>query len=699
MNSNSKILFLMRSLIIVMIFSLAGCIKPQFFELHRVDSQPKAGTVNLSVTLVAPWEDYVATLQPKFNLTEEKALSLVIPKTTLMEEKLIDALSLKAKVGLPQTSTTKTETTRITEQATSTDIERIESRKPGQIPEETALLKPPEKSAATLPGIGEKERSFSEEPFLEYSAAAALYQEVQLLNRYVEDAALKYKYQPYVVRLQIGVVPYARNQPYDVYTTFSFFPSFDKDKSPEYKKAFVIPLLVTDTLEGMLKSRTSDIIRQLAFALSFMVESVTAEAGISKFREDLRTIIGTDINSLMTVNRVADSAIMVRLGAVMQPTAGYAMIPRNFSITFLLMVPKKYVEDITVFPNVMVVGKSVFRDSYNGKPLSPRPKSEESSEMAKILKRYDSNADFSEVIGPLFACIFKNDYLEFRNKLIAKSYKCERFTREIWLQFIEDVTFDEFSGATFDLPRPVKLDLPDENQSVLLVDDGKNVMTGQLLGGASIIPNRMSARLNLKLKDDQTIIPLIATSISVSPGGKDPILIFPSLNAWKIKNMNSEGSKLKDSTIEVFHTKGDRWSYSTEQKKKTYHNILCQVKEKEDPPPNFKLRTDLDSIAADANGGGSLQLHLETKKENNKLLVDTVEIKLHNAQIVSVEPTNKAKIEFGKIIAKEDATLKLTLINLIDGKKMTINAIGKKEGELSGGVHPEIELSIHKSSK
>jgi hypothetical protein len=58
---------------------------------------------------------------------------------------------------------------------------------------------------------------------LRYSVATALFQEVNLLNRYVKDAARRRHYDPYVVRMQITLLPRAHREPYDAYTTVAFF--------------------------------------------------------------------------------------------------------------------------------------------------------------------------------------------------------------------------------------------------------------------------------------------------------------------------------------------------------------------------------------------------------------------------------------------------------------------------------------------
>jgi hypothetical protein len=776
MRRHPKVLTVKQILCVFAIFFLGGCAQFQLFDPYRVDTQPGAGAVNISVTMVAPWEEYIATLQPEFKLTAEEALSKVIPKTTLLEEKLLRALSLKTRIGLSQS---------------------------GELPGgTTGPSAAEEKDVATLPGLQEKDKSIAGEPTQEYQVAAALYQEIQLLNRYVEDAALKYDYRPYVVRIQVAVLPYTRYQPYDVYTTFSFFPFNetkgklkeirfkgnieevkegeiikgnlkeikvdgkikdikkiknngeikeirfkgdieeikqgkiikDKTKENEIKEirfkgdlqeikvdgeikdikdiniktwpAIVLPLFATDSLEGTLHSRSLDAIRQLAFALSFQTKGVGGEVQAQKLREELLSVMGMDINSLMTVSRVTDSSIQVRLGAARHPTAGHAMIPRTHYITCLLMVPKELAEEKKYIPQVKVLAKSIFRDIKNGKPLPTRNLGDEKREMRRILRRKYGWKLLDGETSDLFRYLFLNDYAGFFETLKkideVKGSHVRSFAREIWLHFIENCGRSEIAASTFDLPRPIKPELPPEIcQTVLLLDDGKTTTTGYLLGGRGMIPSRMSAQLKLRLESGDQL-PFMATDVKVGPGGKDPVLLFPSLKAWNISDMKCKGSRLEGSEIIISHTRG-RWNtIDKDVEERTYKTVLYRGKEPPKPVPlNFTLRAPVDSVVA-KGGAGQLKLFLTVKKKNNTLLVDVVEI-TSDAQVdaVQAEQPATAKLVQEKIMVQGgDTTLTLTLSNLVTNKKITIKAAGKKvDGEPQGGPHPDIVLLVTGGSK
>lgn len=186
-------------------------------------SQEEVGAVNLSVTLVAPWENYISALTPNFTLSASDAVNKVIPGTGIIEEKMLDALGLSARLGFPQTSesftktintkTTKTDSEEIKESSTITG-DSTEKKDPGKLPDMPSKAQGADKGIKDLPGLpAESGKGLRKDAMLEYTAATALYQEVQLLNRYVTDAALRHNMEAYIVRLQIGVVPFRRNLP------------------------------------------------------------------------------------------------------------------------------------------------------------------------------------------------------------------------------------------------------------------------------------------------------------------------------------------------------------------------------------------------------------------------------------------------------------------------------------------------------
>lgn len=728
--------------LVLSLWFLAGCVgnKP-LYEPHRVENQPDAGTVNLAVTLVAPWEDYIVALSPNFTLEPDDAVNKVIPQTTIQEDKILDSLAASLQLGFPQSF----------------------------IASKTTTLTGADTGAKGLRSVPEGTRKVSKDPMLEYNVATALYQEVKLLNRYISDAALKRDFRPYVVRLQINIVPFARNQPYDVYTTLGFFATYEKDKDKTDKdkkdkdktvnaKAYVVPLLVTDNMEGTLKSRTVDTIRQFALALSILQGGVGGQAGLSKRNEELQSVLGTDINSLLTVGRITDNTIQVRLGASRQATAAYAMLPRTHNITLVVMVPKDLVNKRK--PQVRVVSNTVMRDVETGKALQQQSRNDRLDNIKHVLERYlDSDipefqadkalcklwgistgkclpdtlknkakeefpkediTDFKadklllckkwkskekncpanltrKAIDELLYKVFANDYKGFVNILEATDWN-RGFERDLWMEIAKSLGSSEFSGARFDLPIYIRPELPDPKQDVLLVDDMEKQMRVSLIGGHGLSAERMSAKLTLPLQDS-TEASLAATSISVGARGGDPVLVFPSAAAWNIGPLKlDKAKKVKNARLVLTHESGDRWNTDTGPKPTDGDFLNIRYRQKvEAPKPAFAIRSTVGLIKAE-KGGGKVKVHVEFVKDSKKQpLAKKIEITVDGAEIVNVTLDSKEKLssKLGKVTVTKDGTVEFELRNLDNTKKVTLKLTALDENKKPiGGKHKDITFEV-----
>src|SRR5579871_395103 len=187
------------TLLLLLCAQLCGCawfqenvVKTPYFDSTRVCKQAEAGSTHVAVLSVARWETY-PTVQPQFNLTSDQALASAIPDTSIIENKLLNSTAVQLSAQLTPGI--------------------------GAAPTVTA----PSVDLSTLPGTGASLSQLGLDPLMRYWAATALYQEVQILNRYVKDAAVSDQYYPFLIRTQVTVMPKRRNLPYDAYTTMSFF--------------------------------------------------------------------------------------------------------------------------------------------------------------------------------------------------------------------------------------------------------------------------------------------------------------------------------------------------------------------------------------------------------------------------------------------------------------------------------------------
>lgn len=239
------------ALLAALVASTPGC-----FTLYDDPEYPKKGKpaeLHVFPTNISPWEDYRSALQPKFNLTADQALQQVLATTLRTEQSEIDYARFGVAAGLPGTSTSGSSsleqilssnsqvqadlsrqittgedgstivvnrgatgsagqglTTTNTNQSSTTLT-------PGVAPDLAAARGTP--PTASLTGFGDQ--GVTTDPMMRYWVASALYQEVQILNRIVEDMTDHDEYKAYVVRMQVGLMPYSRKSPLDTYLTIS----------------------------------------------------------------------------------------------------------------------------------------------------------------------------------------------------------------------------------------------------------------------------------------------------------------------------------------------------------------------------------------------------------------------------------------------------------------------------------------------
>lgn len=677
------------------------------------------GTVNVAVTMVAPWEEYPAGLTANFPLTPQEALSKVIPRTGLLEEKLIDALGFTARVGLPQSSESLTRTTTATNEETTTKEERVEKKEPGQIPP-AGKAPGSDKAIKDLAGVADSDRRLAKDPILEYTAATALYQEVQLLNRYVTDAALRHNMKPYIVRLQIGAVPFKRDQGYDLYTKVGFFPK-DKGKDGKTYAAFVLPLLVTDNLEGMLSSRTQDVIRQLSLAVTFMKAGIGGAAGVDRLKEDYQNEVFSEMNSLFTVGRVTNNTIAARFGAVREGKDRYETIPRTHNVTLILMVPQDFPKDKTS-SEVRVVARTTARLAQTGQEIRHQGRYDRQDTVADLIedffpnkKEFDRNKQCTDIeddkkeapcTQALLELVWMNDFDEFHRYLKADDqsgwYKyIGRFERDLWMDIVNSLDKSHYAGVRFQLPNSSKIELPKKSQTIFLVDDGKTATQATLHGGVGLNAGSFGVRLDLKLEGG-TVIP-IAGTLTPGPKGSNATLTFPSLAAWKIGKMLLDGTKLAGSKVTAYAEPGSkRWDgVDPDVKEESYESVNYQ-KSSEPEKPAFSMRKTTDLLNPGPNNESQAKIYIEFSKVASKPVAESVEISVDGGVLTAArfqapkKPEQTLEDSLGKVTIIEDGTLLITLGNLHKSKKIVIKGVAKSSGKPVGADHSPIELEVKK---
>ncbi|HTU12230.1 MAG TPA: hypothetical protein VMG08_15170 [Allosphingosinicella sp.] len=410
------------ALMAILLQACAG--HPTYERGLRVKYADEAGSVSISPTAVTAWDDVAGDLQPSFKMDSATAFNNAIPNTQSLDERLSDLLSANLQVGLPTRNVT-----RITNQDTNsttgdidTVVDNTTTRQSGARPGAVTLAPG---TAATLAALGAT--NLGDDPILRYLAATALQQEVALLNRYVRDRIRWPGAQAFVVQLQLSVMPNGRSMPYDVETDVTLhaddeqararlaydlqLPN-DPDRSAPAPRVCapgtrdtlqVLPMIVTDNLEGLRAARTTDNIRQLALALVGTAGNVGAAGQFGRTIEELRRTEGRDTNSLFTIARLSDDTVRIRLGAVQSPRFGYVTVPRNHRISLVVIYRPCLREDRTGYDAsgtrvITAVSRTAFRDAQSGQVLEYQNSTRRLADMiASVQQRFVGQFDYLEL--------------------------------------------------------------------------------------------------------------------------------------------------------------------------------------------------------------------------------------------------------------------------------------------------------------
>ncbi len=387
---------------------------------REAETIEEAGTVSASVVAVARFEEYVDQLQPVFKLTPEEALERVQQPTRVLQESFLSAVRAGIALNLPKSTQTATQTSSVGNTSTTAGSDTTSSSTNSANTTQSSQRGPLTDSAPDSPGAlptGLRAPALVDapamplDPMLHYLSATALYQEVKLLSTYMSQAIKAKDYAPYIVRVQVSVMPHGNLRPYDTFLDLSLdssaqgmsldaavtgeckgrkrgFSGTEWERSPqlqfknaEKRRVVVVPLLVTDNLESTVHSQMNNQLVQFAMTVKALNSNVGAGLGIDNTSEKLRRSLGRDLNSLMTVGKVNDNTVQVRLGAL-STTSAREMIPRTHNVTLLMLVPREKSREMTL------MGKYQFRDFRTGTPLTSANKvgSVKSLELSKRLE-------------------------------------------------------------------------------------------------------------------------------------------------------------------------------------------------------------------------------------------------------------------------------------------------------------------------
>lgn len=535
--TRSQPLTVSAALFLALTLSSCSAIKGLSTKAVRSKSVRDAGSVHLAVLAVAPWSHYAQALQPGFELTGEQARALVVRNS--MSEVEMNNSRTGIAMGVEQNA----------------------------------------QAAPTLPDVSNTGSSITAisagqdrpDAMLEYWNATSLFQEVQLLNHSLRDAAIPSGQRAYLVRLQLSLVPRKRHQPYDAYATLSFFsperpPSSssvassgagaeriagltpttslrDLAAGPPATGPSVLPLLVSDNLESSSISRSQEETRRLALSMAGFPGNFAAKATADLMQSSLAAqVAGRDLNSLLTVARVSENTLRVRIGAMREPTAGHAMVPRNHFVTLLLMVPE------TAPPVVHVLARTSLIDTETGAELPGTTEEELAQAFESVQREHGFTGLDRGALEALLAHAQRNDQTAFHALLrqrMGPEYPGSSAAQALWMDLVGLMVGSRWASSSFELPGHGRWEILPESfydQTVLIVDDGSKETRVNLLGARFAPGVDVSARLRAAIAGSEVSLP--AERVEIDDASRRLQLVFPSLATLGLGQPEREGCKL-----------------------------------------------------------------------------------------------------------------------------------------------------------
>jgi hypothetical protein len=707
-----------------------GCVTPNRIDKvgrnpHEVGSHDEAGSVHIAVLSATPFNRLKSDLQPRFTMDENKALEEVVPNTQLLVERVLDVVQRSLSLSTPQTGTTSTTTiSSATGTEPTTTRETTDTRAPGEVPAE-ATFPGGEQTAAGLTAAtpaAPNERAI--DPFTKYQAAAALMQEIRVLNQYVVAQELPPEAVAQVVRLQISVLPYARYEPYDVYTNISFFPQSAAEQANKSAllsletqgqlddgkgAAIVVPLLATDNFEASSQSSAANSVQQAAISLLGLVQGVGIRAGNGRLLDEIRAVTGRELNALTTTSRLNNNTLRVRLGATFNNQAEYTMVPQTHNVSVVVILPKGT-------DHVDIIARTTLRHATKGTDLPERPREEAARVACERLRGYrelpgNPLKDITAAYGDVGVCAELDDGQQTKVLSLLQHVEFARFglfrdtlsgtqpghddqITSLWSNLAEILTGSRYSRAWFQVV-PEKPTWP-AAQTVLAATDDKAI-TGTVTNGRDLPVNGFSARLylakptakpttgNLTCTDaglnvGADHVELDASTVQVQAGYAGIAVTFPSP---KITGDDTHAT-MRGCIVLTSSTALSPWSDSTATIKSPYFVVIQPKKPDETPKPTLAL--SVNSIAVDAKAEATVRISVRDRKAT-----DEVYLRVAGAEIVGFEPANSMTLTpLGAKLNVLAAPYVLKLGNVKEDNDITFTLLGKEAKPVLNEVRVDV---------
>ena len=499
---------------------------------QRAENLADAGSVHVAVLAVTPWDEIKSKLRPNLQIDHKTLREQSIPITFSMLDKYLDILRLQVALA-PTTVKTSTSSTTVTEtgKEDATKTQSTTATAPGEARSTSAgaALAAGAAPAATASAVSAINSS------LTARAMASFVQDVQALNAEVDSAAKRTGYTPYLMRIQVSVMPRRRHLGYDVYSNLSFFGysgSFDSASGDAGRRVstngtpFIVPLLSSDSIETAQRSQSIEALRDVGIALDLIKGFGSAGAAFGSQTDRQQALQGLDVNSVLTLGRLSDNTLRVRLGAAFDPGGGFAVHPRTNTISVLVFFPTQAHQSRIVSRNSwvhVIDGTSLDQtdESYDKRlqpiasqwrnlgmtvdrlkeidelPLEGNYEDFE-KQMDVTLQEYCKSRENPTLFAdPRKVCVSAakgGANTTHRLFMAGKDSERERAYSYIWSHLLSILPGSRFSTTVVDLPTP-NPQCPLGSQLAAYMEDEKGVSVA-LRGGAELAASKLQAAMH-----------------------------------------------------------------------------------------------------------------------------------------------------------------------------------------------------------
>lgn len=694
------------------ITGITGCQHDnELTKSHKAKSAAEVGYVFVAPLPPIPWSKVSAQLQPKHNITAEQARNMAATATKAELAQFLSTFAAGLNINLPTIAKSVTDVAGPDGSSRTTSRVRSTGAVPGSPGTPSADIGDDALQTDFSKGLG----TGGIDGGTLLTAGTAIYQQAKILDNQIANAYAPEGYQAHLVTLQVNLQPLHRNAAYDAYTRVSLFPADWKTAlagSNEVGKqtdalppVIVFPMVVTENLETTNVSRSLEKIRKAALQLSGSLGAVGVGAGVSGGNNRLEQIVGSDRNSLLTLGRINDNTLQIRIGAFNSGSAGFAMVPRSFNVSLLVMT-RWHTEDdkkkgniktlavtthtefvssedgaklpsgtnvpalaSTIKNNVFWYGFSPDRTGFKPTPntkkkCTPSPKSapKNATETQKKKIAKDNAKKEQDFYLGLHRAVSRGDYEFVKDCFVGSeplTVQRQIELRRLLAKLSEMNVGSRYSDFLIALPDgPSQPKLPDDKQLVLYSDDGKKATSFALYGGAGLKPADIQAYLCLtKPSGNDCAKKLLPIGPAVlADGGSKILLSFPSLAATKLAIADEKGTPL---TLAA----------SSDPSKGSHYKIHAYTKaQTQKASTKSPVSSTHDKLVADTGGTAKVVLHVGKFPG----AVKAIRLVVSGAHPVAVAPPSHAQITNDGVIVTKPTALTLTLGNLIQAGTVSV---------------------------